>query len=461
MMEKRDISILLLRLIMILLAPIWVALSSPCVNSAEVRNIRVWPAPDHTRVVFDISAPVQYQLITLTNPPRIVLDLQASTLSTAVKNPVFTSSPIKALRSSQRPDDKLRLVMDLQKSTAAHVFTLPPNATYGHRLVLDLDHHTSVVDLENAVPYQPQDLSLGLLDSQRDIVIAIDAGHGGEDPGAVGPKIQGRQLHEKQVVLAMAKYLRAMLTTEPGFSPVLIREGDYYVKLRKRTSKARQLKADVFISLHADAFRTTEPRGASVWTLSQRGATSEMGRWLARNENDADLIGGVSLDDKEPNLAKTLLDLSMTSSQTTSQGLATMVLQQVGKVTRLHSKNVQQAGFAVLKSPDIASILVETGFISNPTEARLLSQNSHQKKIANAIFQAIKAYFYQHPIDNTYLASVVQAQRNQKVYRVVSGDTLSNIARRYGISLKRLQQINTLSSKSTIKVGQKLTIPAS
>ncbi len=466
-MDRESIFVMRPRLAVILLMAIWILLISAWSNAAEVRNVRIWPAPDHTRIVFDTSAPVQYQLIVLTNPHRIVLDLQASSLGTSLQHLDLANNIIKGLRSSYRPDSKLRLVVDLRQQVAAKAFTLPPNATYGHRLVLDLDDYTSTAEPASLTVNQPQQqwlTSLDLLNSQRDIVIAIDAGHGGEDPGALGPNIRGQRLQEKHVVLAMAKHLQTMLVTEPGFKSILVREGDYYVKLRKRTNKARQEKADVFISLHADAFKTAKPRGSSVWTLSPRGATSEMGRWLAQNENDADLIGGVggvSLDDKEPDLAKTLLDLSMTSSQTTSQGLANTVLTHIGKIARLHSKHVQQAGFTVLKSPDIASILVETGFISNPTEARLLSQSNYQKKVANAIFQAIKEYFYLNPIDNTYLASVAKTQSRRQLYRVVSGDTLSKIAQRYGISLKRLQDANNLSFKSIIRVGQQLTIPES
>lgn len=224
---------------------------------------------------------------------------------------------------------------------------------------------------------------MDLLDSQRDILIAIDAGHGGEDPGALGPRFGGKKLQEKRVVLSIAKYLEALLKKEPGFEPLLTRTGDYYISLRGRTNKARKAKADLFISIHADAFKNGKAKGASVWILSSRGASSEMGRWLAQKENDADQIGGIggiSLEDKEDDVVMTLIDMSMNYSQTTGEGIAREVLGNIGKIAKLHKKHVEKAGFVVLKSPDVPSILVETGFISNPGEAAKLRTKQYQKK---------------------------------------------------------------------------------
>jgi len=439
-------------------------------GAAKIENIRIWPAPDNTRLVFDISGSVTFELITLTKPDRLVIDIDKSLLVTSVAKLDFSKSPVRAVRSSQRGDNKLRLVLDLAYKVSHKVFTLPPNASYGHRLVVDLfDYKQLVIPTKGAVikPAQPQTTtlsSLTLLQSQRDIVIAIDAGHGGEDPGALGPKFGGRKLLEKHVVLGISKQLQALINKEPGFEAILTRTGDYYISLRARTQKARKANADLLISVHADSFKSSKARGASVWTLSSHGASSEMGRWLAQTENNADLIGGiggVSLEDKDENLVKTLLDMSMNYSQSTGQGVAREVLSNMGKIARLHKKQVEKAGFVVLKSPDVPSILVETGFISNPQEAARLRTKAFQKKMANAIFKGLKSYFYSHPVANTYIASVVEAKRKLRSYKVVSGDTLSAIAMRFDTSVKRLREANKMTTKSTLRVGKTLTIPAS
>ena len=439
-------------------------------GAAKIENIRIWPAPDNTRLVFDITQPVTYELISLSNPDRLVIDIDRSLLSTSVAQLDFSKSPVRAIRSSQRSDNKLRLVLDLAYKVNHKVFTLAPNTRYGHRLVVDLSNYRQTKILTKGAvikPVQPQTTtlnSLGFLDSQRDIVIAIDAGHGGEDPGALGPKYSGRKLREKHVVVGIAKELQALIKREPGFEPILTRSGDYYVSLRGRTQKARKANADLFISIHADAFKNSKAKGASVWILSSRGASSEMGRWLAQTENDADLIGGiggVSLEDKEEDLAKTLLDMSMNYSQSTGQGVAQQVLSNIGEIAKLHKKYVEKAGFVVLKSPDVPSILVETGFISNPQEAAKLRTKSYQKQMAKAIFNGLKSYFYSHPVTNTYVASVVEAKRKLRSYKVVSGDTLSAIAQRFGTTVKRLQSANKMTSKSVLLVGKTLVIPTS
>jgi N-acetylmuramoyl-L-alanine amidase len=438
--------------------------------AAKIENIRIWPAPDNTRFVFDTSAAVTFEVITLTNPDRLVIDIDRSLLSTSVAKLDFTNSPVRSIRSSQRSDNKLRLVLDLAYKTSHKAFVLAPNASYGHRLVVDLSNYreTPAIPTKGAVikPSQPQTTtltSLDLLDSQRDILIAIDAGHGGEDPGALGPKFGGKKLQEKHVVLGIAKALEAMIKKEPGFEPLLTRTGDYYISLRGRTKKSRKAKADLFISVHADAFKNSKANGASVWVLSSRGASSEMGRLLAEKANDADLIGGIggiSLEDKEDDVAMTLIDMSMNYSQTTSQGVAERVLSNMGKIARLHKKHVERAGFVVLKSPDVPSILVETGFISNPGEAAKLRTKQYQKQMAKAIFNGLKSYFYSNPIANTYIASVVEAKRKLGSYKVVSGDTLSGIAQQYSTTVQRLQEANKMTSKSVLRVGKTLIIPA-
>ena len=434
------------------------------VLAADIKNVRIWPAPDSTRVVLDISNPVTYEVIRLANPERLVLDLPASRLQTSVAKLDFKGSPIATIRSSQRPDNKLRLVIDLHHKVNAKVFALAPNQSYGNRLVIDLTNYKVEGAKVSSVASKQQAIkSLDVLNSQRDIVIAIDPGHGGEDPGALGPKFNGKKLREKHVVLAIGKYLQQEINRMPGFEGVLVRSGDYYVSLRGRTTKARKSSADLFVSIHADAFKNSKARGASVWTLSKRGATSEMGRWLAQKENSADLIGGiggVSLDDKEEDLVKTLLDLSMTHSHSTSQGVAVAIHHNMAKIARMHKKHVERAGFVVLKSPDIPSVLVETGFISNPGEAAKLRTSSYQKKMAKAIATGIRQYFYANPVANTYVATVVEAKRTQITYKVVRGDTLSGIAQRYNTTISALRKANAMSSKSVLKIGQKLTIPA-
>ena len=439
--------------------------------AATIDNIRIWPAPDNTRLVFDVSAAVTFEKITLTNPDRLVIDIDASVLSTSVAKLDFTNSPIRSIRSSQRSNNKLRLVLDLVYQANHKIFTLAPNASYGHRLVVDLSNYkaTPVKPTKGAVikPSQPQTKtlsSLDLLDSQRDIVIAIDAGHGGEDPGALGPRFGGKKLQEKRVVLSIAKHLEALLKKEPGFESLLTRTGDYYIRLKNRTKKAREAKADLFISIHADAFTNPRAQGASVWVLSTRGASSELGRFLEKSENSTDsagsYIGSINLNDKSPDVVETLVHMSMGYSQITGRGVAEEVLSNIGKIAKLHKKQVEKAGFVVLKSPDVPSILVETGFISNPSEAAKLRTVGYQKQMARAIFKGLKSYFYSHPIANTYIAAVVEAKRKLRYHKVVSGDTLSGIAQRYSTSVKHLQNANKMTNKSILLVGKTLIIPA-
>ena len=453
-----------------LLLLLFVACFSSFTYAAKIENIRIWPAPDNTRLVLDTSAAVTFEEITLTNPHRLVIDIDRSFLSTSLAKLDFTNSPIRSIRSSQRSDNKLRLVLDLTYKTSHKIFTLPPNASYGDRLVVDLSNYkqapptpTKGAVIKLSLPPATTLSSLALLDSQRDILIAIDAGHGGEDPGALGPKFGGKKLREKHVVLGIAKELESLIQNEPGFEPLLTRSGDYYISLRARTKKARKANADLFISIHADAFKNSKAKGASVWILSSRGASSEMGRLLAQKQNDADLIGGIggiSLEDKEDDVAMTLLDMSMNYSQTTGQRVAQEVLGNIGKIAKLHKTHVERAGFVVLKSPDVPSILVETGFISNPGEAAKLRTKQYQKKMAGAIFKGLKNYFYSYPVANTYIASVVEAKRKLRSYKVVSGDTLSGIAQRFSTSVKRLQTANKMTSKSVLLVGKTLIIPA-
>ncbi len=278
---------------------------------------------------------------------------------------------------------------------------------------------------------------------KRDIIIAIDAGHGGEDPGAIGPN----RKREKDVVLAIARELEALLKADKGFSPTLIRTGDYYISLRGRRDLARQRQADLFVSIHADAFKRKEARGASVYALSTSGATSTAARYLAQRENESDLVGGVSLSDKDDILAGVLADLSMTSTLDNSLKLGGNVLRNMDRIARLHKKGVEQAGFAVLKSPDIPSILVETGFISNPEESRLLATSAYQKQMARAIHAGIREWFLAHPPSGTLIAW--QKQQEGQQYVIARGDTLSGIAQRFNVSLADLKIRNGIAVRKS------------
>ena len=428
-------------------------LASSTAWAAVVKQVRVWPAPDHTRLVFDLSEAAEHKLFTLSNPERIVIDLERSAVKGSLNRVSLSKTPIKNIRSGKRGAKDLRIVLDLKDKTQPRSFSLPPNDQYGHRLVVDLVNQQST-------PVKTEKSVASAYTGKRDIVIAIDAGHGGEDPGAVGP---GR-VKEKVVVLAIAKKLAELLNREPGFKAVLTRNSDYYVGLRQRTRLARKAGADLFVSIHADAFKNAKARGASVWTLSERGASSEMGRWLAGRENSADLIGGVgtlSGDSNNDLLEGVLLDMSMNSSIIHSREVGGYIQKQMGRVAHMHKKSVQHAGFMVLKSPDIPSILVETGFISNHGEARLLQNRDHQRKLAKSIFTGIKQHFYSKPPPATYIAWKQSGGDNPfTTYRVSRGDTLSLIASRNRIPLKRLREVNKLKSDK-IRVGQVLQIPAS
>ncbi len=442
-------------------------------QAATVGSVRLWPAPDHVRLVFDISGPIEHSVFSLENPPRLVIDLQNSSLATDLSKLDLANSPISKVRSGVRNGSDLRVVLDLPSSIKTRSFLLKPNGQYGNRLVVDLltgAEEGGRSTMQQAGPVQPakpvKQISAGET-GRRDIVVVIDAGHGGEDPGALGP---GR-VREKDVVLSIARELQALLRKEEGFTSHLTRTGDYYIGLRQRTQLARKHNADLFVSIHADAFHRPEASGASVFAISQRGATSETARWLAERENSSDLIGGVggvSLDDKDNVLAGVLLDLSMTASLNASLAIGDQVLQSMGGVAKLHKP-------LVLKSPDIPSLLVETGFISNPVEAARLKDKSYQRRMAQAIYKGIKAYFADTPPPGSYLAwkkyggsslmavadtSGASAASSLTRYVISRGDTLSGIAQRNNVSLSRLREVNGLSGDH-VRVGQVLHIPGS
>lgn len=415
-----------------------------------VSAARVWPAADYTRITLESSQPISHKMMTLKDPDRLVLDLENVDLGASLKTlseKILSSDPyIRQVRVAYFKPGVVRLVVDLKSEVKPSFFSLPPAGEYKHRLVLDVyppqdplmamlqerekpvDNMPAVAGPERAQVasaepggYVPPDKAVDVAIARiptvteppaeampksiieekpavngemvRLVTVAIDAGHGGEDPGARGAS----GTHEKDVTLAIARKLKAKLDAEPNMRGVLTRDADYFIPLHGRVVKARKLQADLFVSIHADAFVKPEARGSSVFALSERGATSAMARYLAKKENESDLIGGVRLDVKDPYLAKTLLDLSQTATINDSLKLAKAVLGHLGEINTLHKSAVEQAGFAVLKSPDIPSILVETAFISNPEEERRLNDEAYQNKMADAILSGIKRYFASNP----------------------------------------------------------------
>jgi len=369
--------------------------------SATAENIvsetRVWPAPDYTRVTIESSLSISNDQMILQNPERIVVDLKGIKLNDALKqlsSQVDGLGPnIKKIRVGQFNPKVTRLVIDLKASASVKIFSLKPFKEYKHRLVIDVypkerDELASLLKQLKQKDNRQQSTEPVIPKIKKSTIIAIDAGHGGEDPGAKG----ARGTYEKVITLQIAKKLKKVIDKEPYMEAVLIRTGDYYVPLIKRVSKARKIKADIFISIHADAFRKRSVRGSSVFALSERGATSAFAKFLANNANEADLIGGVSIDDKEPILARTLLDLSQSATINDSLKLGNHVLKEIKTVNKLHKKYVEQAGFAVLKAPDIPSILIETAFISNRKEEKNLKSAAFQQKLSLSILKGIKKY---------------------------------------------------------------------
>ena len=421
--------------------------------ATTIKTIRVWPSPESTRLVFDLDGPVDHKAFTLSKPDRIVLDLDQAVMKASTRSLNFTETPIRRVRSALHDGKTLRVVLDLKRSVRMRSFLLKPNSKYGYRLV---------VDLEGQQAKEKESVkTLQTLAGKRDVIVAIDAGHGGDDPGAIGPG----GMREKDIVLRIARKLQAEINRRKGFKAILTRKGDYYIPLRKRTQLARERGADLFVSIHADAFTNPKAAGASVFTLSRRGASSSMARFLAESENQSDLIGGVdggvSLDDKDDLLKTVLVDLSQTSSMNFSDTAGRYVLKHISKVAHLHKPSVEKAGFVVLKIPDVPSILVETGFISNPREARKLKDSAYQSKLAASIAQGVAAYFDEHPVPGTWLAwqkDLKLQQAQVQHYRVQRGDTLTAIAERVQTSVEALRRANNLNS-DMLRVGQVLRIP--
>src|SRR3984885_10307093 len=394
----------LLRIALFALAIAWVAPA----RAVEVRAVRLWASPENTQVVIELSGSAKHTLMQLKNPDRVVLDVAGARLSAGARSPP-ASGVVKEVRMARRPSGQLRVVLDLTRPMRAKSFLATPNDRYGYRLVVDLGGPAAAVaaPVAAAAPIKAEHAR----PQARDLIIAIDAGHGGEDPGAIGM----RGTREKDVTLAIARALQRSVDAEPGMRAVLTRDGDYFVPLRDRMRRARAQQADLFVSIHADSIRDRAVDGSSVYILSQRGATNEAARWLAERENASDLIGGVSLDDKGDVLASVLLDLSQSASLSASQVAAEQVLHQLNLVGEVRKPQVQQARFMVLKSPDIPSMLVETAYISNPQEERRLRGAAQQTKLAAAIHQGLRAYFYADPPSGTRIAELAAAGTPRQV----------------------------------------------
>ncbi|MCC5868097.1 MAG: N-acetylmuramoyl-L-alanine amidase [Gammaproteobacteria bacterium] len=429
-----------------LLLALLLTVGSAAAASTEVQNVRLWSGPEGTRVVLDLSRPAEHSLFTLQGPDRVVVDIRGATLAGSLPQ---ASGSVRALRSARQPDGALRVVLDLASSAQPRSFLLPPNETYGHRLVIDLAPREQAA---RPVKRQPAPQGRG-----RDLVIAVDPGHGGEDPGAIG---RGGT-REKDVVLAIGRELARRIDAEPGMRAVLIRDGDYFIPLRGRIERARAHQADLFVSIHADAYHNQSARGATVYVLSQRGASDEVARRVAERENASDLIGGVTLADKDDMLASVLLDLSQNASLSVGAAVGQSMIREMGHVTRMRRDQVQRAPFVVLKSPDIPSLLVETAYISNPDEERGLSDRAHQRRLADAMLVGIRNYFHENPPPDTYIARMRSEGLTEPArYVVARGDTLSAIASRHNVPLTVLRNHNNLNG-DRIRVGQVLSIPGS
>ena len=378
-------------------------------SQVTVKDVRLWAGPDGTRLVFDLSAPVEHSVLTLQNPDRVVIDISDARVDIASQLPEGQGF-VKQLRVGPQGRRDVRFVIDLSSPASPNSFSVAPSGSYGHRLVVDLN---AIASSAPPVVVKSADDAHG-----RDVIVAIDAGHGGVDPGSIGKA----GTREKHVTLAIARRLKERIDREPGMRAVLTRDSDYFVELRDRIVRARRQQADMFVSVHADSYRNRSVVGSSVYVLSARGASDESARWLADRENAADLVGGVSLDDKDSVLASVLLDLSQGASMSASFAAAQKVMDELDRIGNVTRRGVKSAGFLVLKSPDIPSILVETAFISNPTEEARLGSGKHQQRLAEAIFQGVRGYFYTNPPPGTLVAQLRSQSRDPAVVASAKGD---------------------------------------
>ncbi len=415
-------------------------------HAGDLRGVRVSAGPDATRVVLDLTGPTEHRLFELADPQRIVIDLTDADTPAGLPLPTARGD-IAGIRVGERDGNTLRVVLDLNRAVRSKSFLLPPEGRFGHRLVIDLD------STGRPAPRAP----VAAPAAGRDLIVAIDAGHGGKDPGASGR----HGVREKDVVLQIARALAERIDAQPGMRSLLIRDRDVFVSLGRRVEIAREGKADLFVSIHADAFRDASAQGATVYALSTRRATDEVARRAAERENASDLIGGVSISSLDDTLAHVLLDLSQSASISASMVAGERVIEQMSQVTRMRKSRVQQGSFLVLTAPDIPSIFIETAYISNPREEASLRDPAYQRELAGAVHRGIVEYFRTHAPPETHFARNPPPERRDPIRHVIArGETLSEIAERYRVSLRTLRQTNKLNG-DVIRIGQVLTIPVS
>lgn len=428
-------------------------LVAPFAQAVDLQSVRSSADQDSSRVVLEFSGKPQFSHFNLNNPSRLVLDITNLNAKTLSPLDSIDDSRIQRIRSSIRGNGR-RLVFDLSGEYRSNVFALGPKGRYPHRLVVDVVGY--VAGEKASSRSAPPNETAEPLVEKRDIVVAIDPGHGGKDPGASSYGVV-----EKRVVLQIAKRLARRFQSEPGYRAVLTREDDRYIQLKDRPRIAREAGADFFISIHADSFpKNRNVRGTGVYALSLRGANSELSRWLQNTENADDLAGGVDLGDVDNDTRQVLLNMSMESAIRISKQAGEGVLSDLKDAGRVHKKRLGLANFVVLRSPDIPSLLIETGFLSNRSDAKRLSISREQEKIAAAIFEGIKRYFEKSPPANTFVAWRKQNADQRMIIEVKRGDTLSEIAARYGLSLQALKELNGLET-NVIHLGQKLEVPVS
>lgn len=439
-----DVGSRLLRIVYFL-----IFISLPTLGTTEitkVKDLRIADRQSKTRVVFDLSSAASHNIFVLKNPDRVVLDIQNCNANGKLAASRVAGTLLKGMRYAQKSQDRLRVVFDLNKRVTPQSFLLPPTKNKDYRLVIDFTSANQANLAKPVIEVKKAPLNY------RDVIIAIDAGHGGKDPGAIGRK----GTREKDIVLSVSKRLKKIIDKERGMKAVLIRDRDTFIPLRGRIKRASGVDADVFISIHADAAVNSRARGSSVYVLSEHGATSEAARILAKRENEVDKIGGISLEDKDAVLKSVLVDLSQTATIDASIDLAQDILSELSKIGNVSRRQVEQAGFAVLKSPDIPSVLVETAFISNPHEEQRLKSSKHQQALAQAILKGVRRYFTDHAPNDALLANLGRTS----THTIRRGETLSGIANRYQVRVIDLRRVNELKSDK-IRVGQVLTIPAS
>jgi N-acetylmuramoyl-L-alanine amidase len=414
-------------------------------QTVHVKNVRIAHVDNRTRIVLDIDRASDYKLFTLSNPNRVVIDLAQGSFNMGGRLPSGTGL-VANLRGANRDNGVARLVLDLRDVARPKSFLLEPSGDHGYRIVVDLLPINS-----HAAPVIVKKVPSG----SRDLIIAIDPGHGGKDPGARG---RGGLL-EKKAVLDIGKRLARLIDDEPGMRAHMTRSDDRFLKLQQRINSAQKAGADLFVSIHADSFSDRRVRGSTIYVLSDKGATDEAAKLLADRENSADLIGGVDIKDKDDMLASVLVDLSQNASLEASMEVGDLFVGEMSRVGKVRKSRVQQAGFRVLKAPDIPSILVETAFISNAQDESNLKSVQYQQRLARAMHHGIKAYFYTNPPQGTKVAQLSRSQRLARQHVIRNGDTLSGIAQRYNVSVARIRSANSLNTNS-IRIGQVLRIPA-